>query len=193
MTQEAARRWCVSFPFVVVMLGAACDPTAAGSGEEEESGGEVPPRVESSGSSEPGENSSRDLRETQRDASPSSSTDKVALPDPTAAAPSCGIGFFALNTFNCSWTRGLSTIGKQVEASCSSGSQPISGSCWATSSTHKLYRSYMTEGSFDLVNDGQGFSDGFGWACEWDTNATVTNQHIAMALCCQDLPVPLCQ
>lgn len=115
-----------------------------------------------------------------------------ADPDPLETSPSCGVPIYSTPRMgSCSWVRALATTDTRVEAVCSSG-DPIVGSCWATSSTHKLFRSYMTEGSFDLVDNGQGFTSGYGWACEWDSNATTTNQHIAMVFCCDTFEAAVC-
>ncbi len=63
----------------------------------------------------------------------------------------------------------------------------MSGTCWSTSTAHTLSRSYAEQAAaFDLIDDGVAIEGAHGWACEWSQNASATNQHIAMALCCDD-------
>lgn len=119
----------------------------------------------------------------------------VSEPDPVAGGtPICGGFDTSIRVESCTWERSANlTSGTGAEVMCSNNRFAVSGSCWATSSSHKLYRSYAVTGSFDMVNDGVAMDgDSEGWACEWDTSATGTNLHVAGALCCSHYAFATC-
>jgi hypothetical protein len=109
-----------------------------------------------------------------------------------AAAPSCGIGFDAVNAFGCNWERALASSGVNAQLFCDANENVVSGGCVAASSTHKLVSSYAVEGSLDIVDDGEIFYSGIGWNCQWDTAATMANTHTVLALCCPSFVAPRC-
>lgn len=95
--------------------------------------------------------------------------------------------------FGCTWERLDDSTGFDAQATCSANYFALSGTCYAANASHRLVRSYATESTFNLVNDGTGLTGVDGWACEWDTNATSNaNRHIVAALCCPLMKAARC-
>lgn len=98
----------------------------------------------------------------------------------------------SFDPLGCNFERATATSGTDALVSCDANELPISGGCYATSSSHHLVSHYIAEAANNVVDDEDDVDVGIGFQCSWDTAATAVNTHSVVALCCPTWTPPHC-